>query len=112
MTEKVREIGLEESLSLEMAGKAIFVWVLGAVDTRLIAETLGISEDKLSVFSPDELVASPDLKRLFGGKIPIFVCRHGNTSKVVAAKMMERGVGCYSLEGGVTRYNPSLEGVV
>ena len=112
MAEKVKEIDLEASLSLEKSGKALFVWVLGAVNTKLVTDTLGIPESDLLVFYPAELSDAQNPQQFFDGRIPIFVCRHGNTSKVVAAKMMKKGIACYSLEGGITKYNPSLENVI
>jgi rhodanese-related sulfurtransferase len=109
---EVKEINLDDSGRMVSAGEAIYVWILGQVNGALVAETLDIREEELLMFSPMEIISSNEPAKFFFGKTPIFVCRHGNTSKVVASFTMKKGVDCYSLAGGVTKYNRSLEGVL
>ena len=74
---QVKEIGLEDSGKLVAEGKAVFVWVLGPVNERLVADTLGIGEEELLVLAPMEVISSKKPADLFGGRIPVFVCRAG-----------------------------------
>ncbi len=109
MSDEVKELELEEAIERVKGSGSRFVWVLGNSDKKLLAETLKVDGEYIHMFHPEELLLSENPESMLPSASPIFVCRHGRTSKIVADSLKKRGINGYSLKGGVTRYNPDLE---
>ncbi len=96
----VKEVGFKETVEMMNAGHR-FVW-LGREPLDYIVGLLEIDGGKADQVGPHDIMAIDKFKAL-EFKDCVFVCYHGNTSRVVAKMLKQRfNVESYSMKGGVT----------
>ena len=94
-----QEVGLEEARCICMENGKKFVW-LGGPTRVSIPEILEVSDTMVLSIEPDEIIHFEDQKlSVLDGFV--FVCPHGRTSLTIAKYLKGKGVGAYSLKGGV-----------
>jgi rhodanese-related sulfurtransferase len=98
---KIRELDFQEALKLVNEHHRRLIW-LGHEPVDYIRGLLELNENQMIAIDTRELMEGlyPDYRTL---KDDVFVCYHGNTSRVVAKYLKSnKKVESYSLKGGVT----------
>ena len=98
---KVPEIDFKEALDIVSQNHKKLVW-LGREPVDYIRGLLELKEDQMISVDVREIMegAYPDYASL---KDDVFVCYHGNTSRMVAKYLKtNRRIDAYSMKGGVT----------
>jgi rhodanese-related sulfurtransferase len=97
----VKEVDFKETVEMLNSGNHKFVW-LGREPLDYIMGLLEIGQGKSEQVGPQDIMSIDKFKAL-EFKNCIFVCYHGNTSRVVAKMLKQRfNVESYSMKGGVT----------
>ncbi|MCL4383760.1 MAG: hypothetical protein M1168_01310 [Candidatus Marsarchaeota archaeon] len=100
--EEIKEIDLSQAFEIVNKNKTKFVW-LGTENVNQIAGLMNLNSDKIIQLSPMELINTNEKELINSLQGHVFVCYHGNTSKIVAKILKSKhGVEAFSLKGGIT----------
>ena len=99
LMEEKTDVDIVEAQQIVSDKGTRIVW-LGSEPIDYISKLLDMDKDMFIFINPNELFSNKDMMKLM--KDHVFMCYHGNSSKIVVNHLKSNGINAYNLKKGIT----------